>query len=353
MAHSKTISECLPTEILIEAIRAAPIPDVLALCRTCKLFYDLCVPVLYRVVNLDEGALGNTSLRLESFCHAVRANSRLPKMIRSLVAECSDGPEELISLALDTFQLLLLLEHLKIDLTLETMEHHRGLLQWSFPYLVTFDALLTFECCLEPCASLPQFLVQHPSLLSLSIRSDQPAARARHLRLSRLRQFRGPVEYVPMLNAQNLREVSLSWSRSEVKDVEVIFRALASMTSVDTPFAFFHECDHYSTEIVEATSRNIRYPEILGVRLHLGARYAAPPRAFIECLKRHLPSFTRLKRLSIGSVGPFAQSVGAIMVRDFGNLCPTLEDCYLMGFRWQKVNGSWQPHRNSIGRDSK
>ncbi|KAJ7619894.1 hypothetical protein B0H17DRAFT_1340776 [Mycena rosella] len=54
-AH-KAISRWLPNETITEIVQAAPRSDQASLCRVSKLFRDLCLPILYRVVELEADA---------------------------------------------------------------------------------------------------------------------------------------------------------------------------------------------------------------------------------------------------------------------------------------------------------
>jgi hypothetical protein len=75
----KSISQWFPNEVMSEIIQAAPRLDQVALFRTCKLFHALGVPILYRVVDL------NDYTSIEGFCSTVLANpTKFGELVRSL-----------------------------------------------------------------------------------------------------------------------------------------------------------------------------------------------------------------------------------------------------------------------------
>jgi hypothetical protein len=85
----KAISRWLPNEIITEIVCAVPWADQASLCRVSKLFHGICLPVLYRVVQL-KSARGITS-----FCNTVPSNPAIAGYVRSLTA----GPVEASSAA--------------------------------------------------------------------------------------------------------------------------------------------------------------------------------------------------------------------------------------------------------------
>jgi hypothetical protein len=74
----------LPDELLTDIFEAVPQSDRASVCRASKLFHALCLPLLYRVVDIPPASI-------ESFCSAVLSNAVVPALVRSLTLMTGPG----------------------------------------------------------------------------------------------------------------------------------------------------------------------------------------------------------------------------------------------------------------------
>jgi hypothetical protein len=79
----KAISQWLPNEIIIKIVCTAPQVDQASLSRVSKLFHDISLPVLYRVVQLYSPQC------ITSFCTTILSNPATAGFVRSFTA----GPD--------------------------------------------------------------------------------------------------------------------------------------------------------------------------------------------------------------------------------------------------------------------
>ncbi|KAJ7460007.1 hypothetical protein B0H11DRAFT_2286195 [Mycena galericulata] len=198
------------------------------------------------------------------------------------------------------------------------------------------------------------FLIRHPALTSVHLKTLHGPRTPRRILLSNLQQFHGPVFLIPQIAATNLSEVELTWyPGNQHHDVEPTFVALRSMTCNDIPFAcsiyYNPSSDLQFIDIVDSISRNLPQTQLLRIRLR-GIRFREEKLAH---LKSYLARFTGLAFLSVEELllsiewnfgSPFWQNEAEDLktVREIGNLCSTLEACCLGAHGWRKVDGRWE-----------
>ncbi|KAJ6543913.1 hypothetical protein B0H19DRAFT_290407 [Mycena capillaripes] len=298
MALIQAISSWFPAEIISEVILASPRGDRAAFCRVSKLFHNIGVPVLYRVVNLPWESR-------DAFSRTILSNPFLAGLVRSLSIEHnprSGKPKfhtKVLTQMLNSFQMLINLEHLSIIFHLWCEQHYRAFVQWSFPRLVSCHLGLSSTQS-NYLALMSSFLQHHSSIRSFSSpltgTSDKYEALPAPCSLPYLRNFRGAAPLVPLiLDAQDLSEVMLSLGRKRsAQDVEKIIHTLESMTRDGTPFICSNDdCEESFIEILDSISRNLPQTKTLQMR------GCVPNKENLVHLQNCLPPFARLLFLSV------------------------------------------------------
>ncbi|KAF7341921.1 hypothetical protein MSAN_02048000 [Mycena sanguinolenta] len=125
----------LPNELLVQIIQHSPAGKQAILCRLSRLFHDLCVPVLYRVVEIKD----SDSVAL--FCSAIIANPSRAGAVRSFTVDVSRSRiEHYGDLLLASLKLMLRLDHLFLSQTaLDYGQSSILLEECIFPQLISCD----------------------------------------------------------------------------------------------------------------------------------------------------------------------------------------------------------------------
>ncbi|KAJ7642860.1 hypothetical protein B0H17DRAFT_1339176 [Mycena rosella] len=345
----KAISRWLPNEIITEIIQATPPSDQASLCRAGKLFHALCLPLLYRVVDLKTDASVTAA-----FCSTIISNETIAGIVRSFTG--FEGPGRL---RVDLLRALVGLEGLTVNLSELHGEDFKELLRWTFPNLVQCTLWINhtdwFSTQRED--TMASFLIRHPRLENICVEDwctlvPRPSKSAR-IPLLQLQHLRCPVEMVPSINARALKKARIYWeSLDEV--VERTFVAFKSMTCPDVPFVLSNVGgDNHFKEIVNSVSRNIPHTKTL--QLFLSQLHIIHDDV-IRDIEKCLPIFTGLTFLSIEymsrhrtSYNPTAPTLhdeeeARIRVISLAAACSTLEACCLHRYAWRKVAGVWEKY---------
>ncbi|KAJ6548169.1 hypothetical protein DFH09DRAFT_1169906 [Mycena vulgaris] len=333
--QGEAITEWLPNEIITEILEATTKTDQASLCRVSRLFRELCVPVLYRTVQLRHltGAL--------AFCLALIESPSRGQFIRSF-SFYSASPDRMSTsrLLLDSINLMPRLEHLTT--------HTRELLRTcTVPSLVS--CRIGFKSGIEADV-LASFLARHPNLTRarVDVYARFGSTPSLPIALPYLERFDGPAYLVPLMLpvVRRLREARLSWGRHlnpSTADIERILGALPSLTSPDIPFFSSYEYPpHLSVLIVTAAS--IHMPHVKILRLQTRSFELHDIRHITTCL----PRFTALAYLALdpprNPLVMHASSTDQAAVATWANVCPTLEACCLNGSAWRKMDGAWEEY---------
>ncbi|KAJ6548172.1 hypothetical protein DFH09DRAFT_1169908 [Mycena vulgaris] len=150
--------------------------------------------------------------------------------------------------------------------------------------------------------------------------------------------------------ANRLKEATLDWDTPRTVDIEMIVRALSSMTHPDVPFVCSnYHCGSNFAEIVNSVSRNIPHTRTLSIRLlELPMPKHAVIGQFIDCL----PRFPGLRFFALEVMYPCSkyfwdneeEEADKKTVEMLGDASPTLEACCLHQCAWRKVNGAWEKY---------
>ncbi|KAJ7494224.1 hypothetical protein B0H11DRAFT_2277005 [Mycena galericulata] len=357
VARHKTIFN-LPNELIATIIHAAPTADLVALCQTSRLFHDLAVPVLYRVVDVDETCV-------ESFCSAILSNLSLAGYVRSFTAVHSGNgrpsPMECSGIMLDSLKAFRRVKYLWVDFDLLEDHYRYEFMHCTFPRLASWSLQMfsqrpdpinglpsledMFRCPLVETLALP-FLSRHPKLKNLSFSSFFTIEPTSPIPLSRLREFRGPIDLVLSVDSPHLTECQLSWwGFGYNRDVEPVVLALKSKIPSDRPFICSNDyCDGEFLEIIACLSRNIPHTKTLKMR----KTHMEPPfQDMVEQIKDSLGRFSGLSFLAFEIVedsDSSTEGAARVLAESFGDECPTLEGFCLNRSAWRKVHGIWEDY---------
>ncbi|KAJ7621985.1 hypothetical protein DFH06DRAFT_1232400 [Mycena polygramma] len=347
----KDISRWFPNEIISEIVQAAPQADRAALCRVSRLFHSVSVPVLYRVVDVPAGAHHRDSMKAFSF--AILSNPLLPGLVRSFSAtgdrsQWSDDTA-FVAQILAALERLLRLEHLSLTDLIIRKEHRDSFLQFSFPCLVSCDLAFSIGGgYVFPLVS--SFAQHHPSLRSLSssLSGEVDSEPSLPLSLPHLRRLSCPICLVSLItDAPDLREVKLRWPYWGAQAVEKTIRTLKSMIRDETAFVCSNdECDGIYAEVLASISRHLPRTKTLRMRMREFESWTGLPdhllQKKLEHLRNHLPHFTdlRFRSSTMHPINPL--QAYPCMVKDIGNVCPSLEACCFNQCAWRRVNQTWE-----------
>ncbi|KAJ7932833.1 hypothetical protein B0H13DRAFT_1954858 [Mycena leptocephala] len=322
--RGKCISEWLPNEVIFQIIEAVQPHDQPALCRTCKLFHALGVPILYRVVHLDKW----TSIVVAELVRSLTVTVDYTGNTRHLETRLSECSKRLLRI-----------EELYID-SQYIWRTQSQLLSFTFPDLVhcTFSSYVK-----SPDPIITSFLTRHPALKSVRIpRStgiehwSSPSAR---IPLPNLQRVLGPCNFLPFITASGLKAVHLQWYDT---DPEQTFILLKGMTRNDVPFVCVNVCGNDQfMPIMDSVSRHIPHTRTLFFKV------PGVLRPDETQLKKYLSSFIDL---AFWGIQPLVgcptfmenEAEDQIMAQGLRESCPTLQACSFGKDAWRKVNGTWE-----------
>ncbi|KAJ6511002.1 hypothetical protein C8R45DRAFT_1207777 [Mycena sanguinolenta] len=315
--QSVEISRWLPNEVLVHIVQLSPKADQASLSRISRLFHDLCLPVLYRVVKIKRYHA------IDSFCSSVVENPSRADFVRSFATDLpySHYPQysrsEVLIVAL---KLMLKLDHLALCAFALDGRHSLLLFEeCNFPQLIScdiwapwgaFDGIRSNERISD---SIPLFLARHSTLKRVHIHPADKLVAPQSIRASlpNLEFYGGDAGFIPAIDARGLKSVQLTWFADA--DAEKIM--LGATTVSVTPSSMMHDPGVLSDD----TARHIT-----------------------ECL----PRFTSLVYLSLEWMNDppqsTANSADRIVIEAWGEACPTLEGCGLYFHGWRKLDGRWE-----------
>ncbi|KAJ6608053.1 hypothetical protein B0H10DRAFT_2069157 [Mycena sp. CBHHK59/15] len=383
----KEIIRWLPNEAITEIIQHTSRVDQVALCRVSKLFHGLCLPVLNRVVHLNElltasaflSSLIDNPTRAESvrsfsvfyFVVAWQVLSRIyslysgRRLILSPGRFPSNWPEEFSERLLTCLILMLKLEQLSMHPYMMRTHHMRALLeQRTFPRLLGCDiiprATPTIDSAVpaEDLLALASFLTCHPTLTRLRVPSRNRIATSPAVRMAlpNLEYYDGPAYLVPRLVTCRLKGARLWWQRQDETAVEHIIAALGSLTRPDIPFHYVHEYegDYYQSIqlVTQAVATHIPQTRtvLMRARQHANYWHRVEEEETIDlvtaCLQaRFKPGLVCLALgwCMVTDGIPAAHQSDWGTVERWARACPTLEVCCLNNHVWRKGDdGTWQ-----------
>ncbi|KAF7340884.1 hypothetical protein MSAN_02117900 [Mycena sanguinolenta] len=344
------ISRWLPNETIVEIIQHSTKADQATLVRVSKLFRDLCLPVLYRVVELDHK---NAPNNINSFCSVIMKNPSRANAVRSFTVilpwprnDTSRRTKRCKGLLLASLKLMSKLNHLLIS----SLDDYTCILlqECNFPQLTSCNLLASmyYDPSPESADSVTVFLVHHPTLRRLHLNlSSGFASLLGRVTLPNLEYYEGGAGFVLVLDAISLKEVRLRWNS---KDVDKIITTISSITKADVPFISSHK---YSGgicyQIMSSMSMHMRHTKTLRLS-PLAHHDALPYQDTIRHITECLPRFTGLLYLAMEWSKRTCPTSGAnkhedrIAVEGWGEACPTLEGCCLNHSCWRKVDGRWE-----------
>ncbi|KAF7361579.1 hypothetical protein MSAN_01191900 [Mycena sanguinolenta] len=358
------VSRWLPNELLVQIIQHFSKAEQATLCRICKLFRDLCLPVLYRDVKIK-----NTQ-SVHSFCAGVIENPSRADTVRSLVLDLPYNPYTRIrrKLILTSLKLMLRLTHLSISpCVLDNRHGGRCALleECSLPRLISCDITVprwgVLDSPLQNSTAdlVAVFLARHPTLKHVRIQVDSydsgscrmvtsPSIR---VSLPNLECYEGDAVFMPAIDAMDLKEVRLVWP-SKDEDIEKIVTRISPMTNPDVSFICSHVYwgDRSLDQIMTAVSTHMPHPRTLRLRCFGTFPFSTLNHNTIRRITECLPKFTKLVHLAIHHGRDYyAASRGnkdkdRVAVKRWGESCPTLEACFLNYYAWRKVGGRWEEY---------
>ncbi|KAF7342646.1 hypothetical protein MSAN_02021600 [Mycena sanguinolenta] len=294
-----SIATWLPNEILTAVMSHASRPDLVALCRTSRLFRNLATRLLYRIVALQTAAQLKAFLRTIESKRSQIAALRLSDHVRRFAIRDSKCTANLpkrtaesftsVLLQLHNLESLDLLFNSKVDLT-ETLNraHFKNLSE--FRYTVQF----------EDHPSLSFFLNRHPTITRLTLHPEFEAQNQVSLdtiHLPHLTFYDGPSSFVPFFDKSTTSGVTfvciLFLPESPNRDdLDMALMRLAPMTALHTFAAFTMLDDIPESLLLESAARNIPWIEfamLQSVRHNPAPISRADARAIAKSLQK-LPS---------------------------------------------------------------
>ncbi|KAJ6506713.1 hypothetical protein C8R45DRAFT_1175906 [Mycena sanguinolenta] len=311
----------LPNEILEQIMEHSATATQATLSRVSRLFHDLCVPVLHRVVEIKD------SNSVASF-YAVRSFT-----VDMLLGETNPRG----NLLLASLKLMLRLDHLFLSESASDDEERSILLrEHIFPQLLSCDIWTPWNSDCELVSDLvAAFLARHSTLKRVYIHPCDriPASQSIRVCLPDLEFYGGEAEFILGIDAVHLKEVQLIWSEDDTKRPH---KKIVASVAKHMP----------RTKILR-----LQYSLLIQVTFHFPTRssLAAPQlvaqdkiRPITECL----PRLTGLVYLAMEQMGTSTSgadpNVDRIAVEGWGEACPTLEACCLNNSGWRKVDGRWE-----------
>ncbi|KAJ6511004.1 hypothetical protein C8R45DRAFT_1068846, partial [Mycena sanguinolenta] len=346
---SMIIPSRLPNEILLQIIQLCPKADQASLSRISKLFHDLCLPILYRVVKFNR-----PSDAVTWFCSAVIKDPPRADFVRSFTVDFSYEKPLRGDLLLSSLKLMRRLEHLFLsERALDGPQHSILLKKCNFPHLISLDIWSSWRLGKELGSDLvAAFLARHSTLKRVHIRPSTKIDASQSIRVSlpNLEFYEGDAGFILSIVASDLKGAKLTWSDNT--DTEKIILGVSSMIKPNVPFVFSHKFrgDYRSntifSQIVTSMSRHLRHARTVQLQGVINI-FALPNQDTIRRIAECLPRFTGLVYLSLEWMGGLPvssrpDSTERNVIEGWGEACPTLVGCCLNYYAWRKVNGQWE-----------
>ncbi|KAJ6510758.1 hypothetical protein C8R45DRAFT_965109 [Mycena sanguinolenta] len=257
------ISRWLPNEVLAHVIQHSPKADQAALCRVSKLFRDLCLPVLYRVVRIQNPSY------ITSFCSGIIENPSRAQAVRSFTLGLRYQDSRInirCDLVLAALKLMLRSDHLSISGSTLDNHHWAILLEEAYlPELISCDFWIPNVLPTPPLHLLALFFARHSTLKRVQFHSgcDLVASQSVRVSLPNLEFYKGDADFIPAINAIGLKEVLLTFYSGD--DVDKIIVALSCMTKLDSPFVSSHSSGSWLAlrQIVTSVSHHMKHTRTL------------------------------------------------------------------------------------------
>ncbi|KAJ6510992.1 hypothetical protein C8R45DRAFT_965816 [Mycena sanguinolenta] len=274
--QSMEISRWLPNEVLVHIIQHSPKADQASLSRVSRLFHDLCLPVLYRVVKIKD------SRAVTSFCSSVLENPSRADIVRSFAADWpysySQRPRS--DLLLTSLKPMLRLNHL--SLCASALDNRHSLIlfeECNFPQLISCDIWAPLGSSGDGLSkgqmsdSIVLFLTRHPTLKRVHIHSILKMVASPSIRVSlpNIESYEGDAGLILAIDANALKSVQLIWFNdvdTEGSTEKIILR-VSSMIKSNVPLVISHKYmgDHRGSRIVSrivtSMSEHMRHPRTL------------------------------------------------------------------------------------------
>ncbi|KAJ7675123.1 hypothetical protein B0H17DRAFT_1081525 [Mycena rosella] len=319
MEQGKGITRWFPYEIITQIMEATPRADQASLCRVSSMFHDLCVPLLYSVVQIchRHNAL--------AFYSALVENPKVLESIRSC-SFFSTGPMT-SNILLQSINLMPRLEHL-------TTHDDRVLQTCTVPSLIS--CRIGLKRPVPEANIIASFLTRHPALARVRVdivsRFQPPSV---PISLPNLQRFDGPACFIPLMLSRGLAEARLRWHPGETysnTDIDRIFAALHSLTSPEIPF--FSSYEYYNDlGIPIVTAASIHLPHTRTLRVRNATPWTLNDLGIIRHITTCLPRFAAVVYLAVnfddGSLGISAERA---TVEAWTEAFLTLEAYCLSGF---------------------
>ncbi|KAF8142889.1 hypothetical protein K438DRAFT_1994441 [Mycena galopus ATCC 62051] len=223
-----SIIRWLPNEVLAEVMSDLPRPDLLALCRTSRLFCNIATPLLYRTVAFSNGA------QLRSFLRTMKPRSRstsLALYVRRFLIKDENRYETKLpaSLVETVTSVLCQIPHLQL-LDLIVDEAIIDLPDILFPNLSTFRYVVQTRTS----ASLSAFLSRHSTITHLTLLRGDELEQLEPINLPNLLNYTGPPSFIRSFSVEtvSLTSVFLLWRESGLDELPLL--QLSRVASLDT-----------------------------------------------------------------------------------------------------------------------
>ncbi|KAF7361552.1 hypothetical protein MSAN_01188800 [Mycena sanguinolenta] len=350
------ISRWLPNEVLVQIIQHSAKADQATLARASKLFWDLCLPVLYRIVKLKNPR------SITFFCSKIMEIPSRADAVRSFTLNVPFNKHDEIrcDLILASLKLMLSLDHLSLSaFALDTRHTVMLLEQCSFPQLISCDLWAPsdikdlFQIPPPPLSKSSDltavFLTRHSTLKRIQFHSvyRMVASRSVHAPLPNLEFYAGHARFILSINAIGLQAVELVWYTEDDEVIDEIVTGISSMTRPNFPFVSSHSYWDDPCQIVTSVSKHIPHTKTLRLQC-LELSFTILSQDTIRYITRCLHGFTGLVYLELGYTRNFPapgvddDSEDRIAVEAWGKACPTLEACCLNLSAWRKIDSHWE-----------
>ncbi|KAJ7619647.1 hypothetical protein FB45DRAFT_1095995 [Roridomyces roridus] len=330
----------LPNEVLTEIIRNAPKADQATLCRVCKFFYALALPVLNREVVLRHEDL--RVQQLEAFCSALIQSPVRADSVRTLTFtngySYSVRGEDLI---VESLRIMRKLKHISIG----DFRPHGGVI--SRLGSLTFPNLLSsFFIHAHPDSwkfDISRFLSRHPTITHLHLWYDAHGE-VTHIPdgtlLPKLQCYHGPLPLLRYFSKRRLVAVRTAWTRRS---------SLVEQLATQTGPNLILEIDDLSgaqvLEVLICLSTHMWYLKKLKLRCWEGNSMTAADT--VNQITAYLPRFESLAYIALSYDRPglpvdIDEDKDRKALQVWANTCPTLRGSSIGEVAWRKVGDEWE-----------
>ncbi|KAJ7710230.1 hypothetical protein B0H16DRAFT_1703697 [Mycena metata] len=336
----------LPTELLDAVASHLPILDLLALCRTNRGLYHICLRWIYRSVSPSTVAC--TVRVLKTLISNIPAAAHMRVLVIVIPLEgVLKSFKRLLSTALANLTSLESFNYASSPTLCAAFTHIR------FPRLQ--------DCLITLCPDAIIFLRLHPTLVRLGVVSDWPSDIAPYLGLSdlslpALRDFSGPASTLPLILPNSPVEImTISWDPNPHEAYPAVFAAIAAARE---PSRIVHMHNFVYTTWDPALLLAIaeHLPHLTVLRVFYANIPGMPPdageiEAFYDILKITILDLPNLKTLSCTARGNPSPTTADLaleirMLGEWGCRSALLRNCTLPSdTMWvRKADNFWYPY---------